>query len=152
LANDKRVERRAVAAAGAGQGVTVTQEAKFHKGPLPSPEVLAGYEKIAPGFADRIVRMAEGEIEHRRGLEQQEFDANRAYMHHVCSSEKLGQWLAAGVAIVMPAIGAYVALHGEPTAGATIGVSGVATIVSALILGRSRKSLEQPSQSESKKD
>jgi uncharacterized membrane protein len=33
--------------------------AQHHQGPLPSPEVLAQYEKTMPGLADRIVKMAE---------------------------------------------------------------------------------------------
>jgi len=44
--------------------------AKFHQGPLPSPEVLAGYEQIHPGAANRIIRMAEQQVKHRQSLEQ----------------------------------------------------------------------------------
>lgn len=40
-------------------------------GPLPPPEALANYEQASPGAADRILRMAEGQQQHRHGLERQ---------------------------------------------------------------------------------
>lgn len=43
----------------------VTVQGLFYQGPIPPPEVLEKYEKISPGFADRIVKMAEIEQEHR---------------------------------------------------------------------------------------
>ncbi len=39
-------------------------------GPLPPPEVLAKYDDIQEGFADRIITMAEKQSEHRRDLEK----------------------------------------------------------------------------------
>lgn len=38
-------------------------------GPIPPPEMLAGYERALAGAADRILRMAEVQSEHRQGLE-----------------------------------------------------------------------------------
>jgi uncharacterized membrane protein len=48
----------------------VVQHASFYQGIIPKPEDLAEYEKISPGFADRIIKMTETEIIHRRGLEK----------------------------------------------------------------------------------
>ena len=45
-------------------------------GPLPPPEVLAKYEAINPGFANRIVAMAEAEGDHRRNQEKKSLDAD----------------------------------------------------------------------------
>lgn len=42
-------------------GISVTRE--FHAGPLPHPTQLAAYNDIEPGFADRIVRMAEKSLD-----------------------------------------------------------------------------------------
>nr|DAR22085.1 MAG TPA: putative membrane protein [Caudoviricetes sp.] len=39
-------------------------------GPIPPPEILSGYEQIHPGFADRIISMAEKQSAHRQGLEK----------------------------------------------------------------------------------
>lgn len=40
------------------------QQTSF-SGPLPPPEILAGYDKVVNGAAERIIRMAEKEMEHR---------------------------------------------------------------------------------------
>ena len=42
------------------------QHHQAYSGPIPDPESLARYEQIQPGFAERIVKMAEDEALHRR--------------------------------------------------------------------------------------
>ena len=42
---------------------------EMYSGPIPSPEALARYEEIQPGAADRIIKMAEKQQEHRMSLE-----------------------------------------------------------------------------------
>ena len=39
-------------------------------GPIPPPEMLAKYNEIDPGFAGRIMNMAEGEQSHRHKTEK----------------------------------------------------------------------------------
>lgn len=43
-------------------------------GPIPPPESLAGYEKTLPGSADRILKMAEKQSEHRQAMEKREIE------------------------------------------------------------------------------
>lgn len=45
------------------RAIQVQQE--HYSGPLPHPEALARYDEIVPGSAERIIRMAEKEMEHR---------------------------------------------------------------------------------------
>lgn len=45
-------------------------ESTYFSGPLPSPDTLRKYEKILPGSVNRIIRMAEDQSKHRRGLEK----------------------------------------------------------------------------------
>lgn len=40
-----------------------------YQGPIPSKEEIAGWEKVLPGSADRILRMSENEQEHRHKIE-----------------------------------------------------------------------------------
>lgn len=40
-------------------------EQKSYSGPLPAPEDFAEYEKILPGSTDRILKMAEKQVDHR---------------------------------------------------------------------------------------
>ena len=46
------------------ESVEIQQTTHF-SGPLPPPESLAQYDKIVPGAAERIISMAEKEMEHR---------------------------------------------------------------------------------------
>lgn len=39
-------------------------------GPLPHPDLLAGYEDVLPGAAERIIAMAENQAAHRIHLER----------------------------------------------------------------------------------
>jgi uncharacterized membrane protein len=45
------------------------QQTHAYSGPIPDPESLAKYEQIQPGFAERIMVMAEEEAKHRRNNE-----------------------------------------------------------------------------------
>jgi len=44
-------------------------KAESFRGPLPPPRYLAQYDKVIPGLAERIVRMAEAEQGHRHHCE-----------------------------------------------------------------------------------
>ena len=52
-----------------------------HYGPLPPPSDLQEYDNVVPGAAERIIRMAENQSEHRRELERKVVfgDSTRAF-------------------------------------------------------------------------
>ena len=118
------------------------QSVEIHRGPLPSPDVLADYDRVHPGLAERIVTLAEDEAKHRRALESASLDGDMTYMRGCLSAERRGQYLAAIIAVSLAGIGGYVAMQGHDSTGAAIGVTGVASIVTALIVGRSKKETE----------
>lgn len=54
------------------------QQVSLSQGPLPPAEELAKYEEVCKGAADRIIKMAEGQSEHRKAIEKSVVDsANR---------------------------------------------------------------------------
>lgn len=55
---------------------TVTKIEAHYSGPIPPPSALAKYEEIMPGSADRILRMAEIQAEHRQSLESTVIDSD----------------------------------------------------------------------------
>jgi uncharacterized membrane protein len=57
------------------QLVSVVFQRHF-SGPLPPPEILAQYNEIVPGAAERILKMAEEQSAHRRGLEDKTIRRN----------------------------------------------------------------------------
>jgi len=45
-----------------------------YRGPIPPPKLFGQYENILSGAADRILKMAEKQSEHRHSLEKQHVD------------------------------------------------------------------------------
>jgi uncharacterized membrane protein len=115
-----------------------TREATIHSGPLPTPAMLAEYDRVHPGLAERIIALAEGEAAHRRSIQNSTLQGNIDYMRSGMAAEKRGQWLASSIAVVLASLGAYVVIQGHDVAGSAIGVTGVASIVTALIVGRTK--------------
>ena len=74
-------------------------------GPLPPPDALRGFDAIIPGSAERILRMAEIEQNHRLDMEQKGLTAE-------ISDTRRGQLLGALIAIVALGAAAYSAAIG----------------------------------------
>lgn len=83
-------------------------------GPIPPPELLAKYERTLPGLADRLVRAAENESEHRRALQRR-----------AARMSELG--LGAGFTIAMTALGGGIFLVHEGSS-----VEGMGSIILAI--------------------
>ena len=101
-------------------------------GPIPPPDRMEQYEKTLPGSADRILKMAENQSEHRQSLEKQRLSFSNREVH-------LGQifgFLIGAIAIVT---GGYTALNGAPIPGGFIGTTGVVGLVAVFVIGSSRK-------------
>lgn len=89
----KDVEPGAPEKPGPGSVMLTTVSTMAFAGPLPHPEILARYEEVLPGAADRIISMAEKQAAHRMHLEKivVEGDSRRAWW---------GQWIGGILALV----------------------------------------------------
>jgi uncharacterized membrane protein len=97
------------------QQITHT-EAEMFQGPVPPPEMLARYEEICPGFAERTLKLVEQQATSRQGLESKVIQAK-------ISHEAAGQWMAFILALAFLGVGAYaLAIH---EVGAGVGIWGV---------------------------
>jgi len=116
-------------------------------GPLPHPSVLAEYEGIQQGFAERIVALAEEEAAHRRKLEEKALDADLEAQRQIADADveahrqtsaeiRLGQIFAFSIGVITILSGAYTAICGAELAGGLIGTGGVVALVSVFIYGR----------------
>ena len=56
--------------AGSSQGSRSVARVETFQGPIPPPSVLEAYEKILPGAAERILKMAENQSTHRQEIEK----------------------------------------------------------------------------------
>ena|SRR5260221_13330559 len=88
---------------------------KSFSGPLPPPDVFRGYENVLPGSAERILKMAENQSEHRMGMESR-----------VTAEEqrqgKRGQHYGLIVALFFLVASFVLVLTGHETSGTIIGM------------------------------
>ena len=103
----------------------------FFSGPLPHPDHLREYENILPGSADRVIRMAEEQAQHRRQLETLVFTSNTKL-------EARGQILGFLIAITALVGGGYIMASGQSVWGAAVAISAVAGL-SGLFVWKSRE-------------
>lgn len=121
-------ERHADGVALPSQGIALQRSMSLklssHKGPLPSPEQFREYEAICPGAADRIIKMAENEGDHRRNLESQMVKATIA-------TERRSQYLGLLVYLTSLGVGAYLLSAGVPV----VGITTILTTLAAMLGG-----------------
>lgn len=99
-----------------GQLISI-QQAFF--GPIPSPHQLKQYDKIQPGFAERIVHMAETEQQHRHWVDEHNVKNQEAVtasldnkMRQEISMAKVGQFLVFMVILLSLLIAFFLAWKG----------------------------------------
>jgi len=117
----------------------------FYSGPLPPAAELERYEKVRPGLAERIVRMAErqiemaeGQMKHRHALEIKVISTNARLSY-------LG--LLSGFMLGSGGLGAavYLIRLGKEMGGGAAFVASLATLAGLFLYGRKRqeKQLEE---------
>jgi uncharacterized membrane protein len=108
-------------------------------GPLPLPSLLQGYENACPGAADRIIKMAEQEAEHRRNTETYIVNAGAEDSRREFSEARLGQISA--LVIVLASIGGaiFLGINGHEVAASAVGLGAVGSVVTTFITGRESK-------------
>ncbi|SRR6266446_2754465 len=79
------------------------------EGPLPPPALLAKYDEIHPGLANRLVCMAESEAQHRHEMEKTVLNADIAENKRERSEARCGQLCG----LVITLAGLAVGLHGD---------------------------------------
>ena len=109
-----------------------TVSRRFHSGPLPSPEQLKDYDSIIPNGAERIMKMAEKQMEHRQELE------NRVIPGQIQQSGR-GQWLGFSIGALTILCGTLCILFGHEFAGGFLGTAGLTGLVSVFVFGKNRQ-------------
>ncbi|MFA7448737.1 MAG: DUF2335 domain-containing protein [Weeksellaceae bacterium] len=108
---------------------------KSHSGPLPDAESLIQYNSVIPDGADRIMKMAEKQQDHRIRIETK----------LVSSQSKqsfLGQLFGLIIGLFGIGCGTFLAYSGETTVGGIIAGGTVVSLVSVFVIGKRRQSKE----------
>lgn len=84
-----------------------------YQGPLPAPRDLEQYERILPGAAERILRMAEKQQDYRIGMEIRSLKTASRQVAR-------GHWMAFILSIILIGVAVALIFAGHPTLGGVI--------------------------------
>jgi uncharacterized membrane protein len=110
-------------------------------GPIPHPDVLARYDQVCPGAADRIIGMAERQETHRQSLEVRVIWSNTRV-------QLLGPILGFILALAIIALGGWLLATGRPLEGLSALVLAAAGIVVPFVVGKRQQAAELKRKSE----
>lgn len=108
---------------------TVAQE---YSGPLPPPRMLEHYDSVHPGFADRIVLMAEKEQNHRHNLENQGVSG-------AINKDSRGQHYALITSILLISACTFLIYSGHEVSGSILGGGSLTGLAYIFISGRKKE-------------
>lgn len=104
--------------------------AREFRGPIPAPDILAEYEDISPGFADRIISMAERQSKHRQEIEKTQVKSeSRDSLLGVIFAFLLGSGSLVGCVVMV----LCVPNSAGAICGAGLGVTGISAIVGTFL-------------------
>lgn len=113
-------------------GVFTVQAHRF-QGPLPPPEILAGYDQVVDGGAERIFAMAESQQAHRQRLEAVVIASNTR-------NETLGVFFAFTLGLAGLGVGGYLLSVGKDLYALAAMMTPLGVILTAFLrVVRSRK-------------
>lgn len=107
----------------------VSIQHKSHSGPLPDAETLIKYNSVIPNGADRIMKMAENQQNHRIGIEKKAITSQS-------NQSKWGQIFGLIIGLVGIGSGTYLASIGATTVGGIIAGGTVVSLVSVFVIGK----------------
>ncbi len=112
------------------------EQVQSFSGPLPHPDILRQFEQVAPGSAERIIKMAEDQSSHRRDLEKKVIESD-------ISRSKWGQVLGFVIAITGLLVSVVIGIFGNPIAGVVMGAGTIASLVWVFMYGSRLRSEER---------
>jgi len=103
-----------------------------YSGPIPPPEVLREVEKIVPGSAERLLRMAENQSAHR--INQERKNLNSEIFNSIAG---IISALIIGLAVL--GLAAYAISKGYDWSGFSIGATGLGALVGVFVYGTKKR-------------
>jgi uncharacterized membrane protein len=113
-------------------GLVFRRTVRFHSGPLPDPETLERYGRLIPNGCERIMQLVEGEASHRHTQEAAVVSGNMTLALR-------GQWISAGLVVMLAVIGVGLTLKGFPAVASVIFATTIAAVAAIFIYGRRKE-------------
>ncbi len=140
-----KTERHNEAAASVSGRKVIAQSIEYSSGPLPHPSILESYNNIIPDGAERIMAMAERQLNHR--IETESFVARETM-----SQRKRGQNYALIVSIFALSVAGVLGVTGHETAATIIAGCNIAALAAVFIVGKAIPSSKKPNAEENSSD
>jgi uncharacterized membrane protein len=130
------IQRLAAAGPEAVSMFSAAFSASAYSGPLPSPEHLREYEDVLAGSADRILKMAEKQSDHRQEIE-------KIAVKGGSSRSWWGLWLGFAISVLVLGLSAGLVLSGYQVAGTVLGSVDLVALASVFVIGRTDQRRER---------
>lgn len=111
------------------QEIVYQESRHYMEGPIPSPAILEQYNQLIPDAAERILKMAESDM-------QFQHDINREALMATRGDKKRGQWMGFVLAVISLGLATYLSINGHDVTASIIGGTTVVGLVSAFVIGR----------------
>lgn len=115
--------------------MSVVASQESYRGPIPHPRILGGFENVLPGSADRIIRMAEKQLDHRLTLES-------AVVLSGVRREGIGLWMAFVLAALCLILGSTIIILGRSAEGLVLVIGAIGTLAGTFIYAQNRRQAE----------
>ena len=109
---------------------------KTYSGPYPEPLELAKYEEIQPGFAERLIVMAEKEQLERHRMQEQVVLVNSEMHKREVSLQKRGQLFALLSVLSLTLLCGYGFYLGFPSESSKIAIGVIVAVAGLFITGQ----------------
>jgi uncharacterized membrane protein len=116
--------------------IKATTQSSSFSGPLPPPEMLKEYDNVLPGAADRIIKMAETQSDHRQKLESKVVSGEvvKSYLGMACGFV---------VAIAGMSIGGFLLNEGHTIGGSIFAGVPLTGLVTVFVVGATQRRKER---------
>ena len=121
-------------------GRFVTKVERRISGPLPTPDILLGYDDVLPGAAERIMRMAEKEQAMVEGDRASAREVEGIAVRAAVADNRRGQVFGFLVALAAFGTASYLGYLGHGAAAAIVGGGTVVALVTVFVTGRRHRS------------
>lgn len=101
-------------------------------GPLPHPSLLQGYESVIKGGAERILKMAENQAEHRMSIE-------KTVVGSQMKQSERGQHYGLGISILCLIIGTVMAFFSLTAVAIALFTTTIVGLATVFVVGRRNK-------------
>jgi uncharacterized membrane protein len=98
-------------------------------GPMPPPGAVREFEQILPGSAERILALAERQVDHRHRLETKAASS-------AIRIEERGQWIGATIAVLAILVGGFLVFTDHDGVGFSMVITAIGGLLAAAIFGR----------------